>query len=268
VKDYTIDLRWSKNREPNIQYSFCCPPNVVRTVAQVQNHVYTLSENTLWVHLYGSNKLDTEWKEGHRISLAQESDWPWEGSVKIKIGNAPEHPVKLKLRIPEWAEAGVNSVTVNGTAVDRPVVPGTYFELEKVFKPGDVILLDIPFTATLYEAHPFAEEIRNQIAVRYGPLVYCVESNDLPEGIRIDEVALSADSVRENVKRQPMRIANTTVQSLVVPALHVGGEDWDTGTLYRKVNAPAPNPFELTMIPYYAWGNRGDTEMLVWLRMR
>jgi hypothetical protein len=268
VKDYTIDLRWSKTREPNIQYSFCCPPNVVRTVAQVQNHVYTLSEDTLWVHLYGSNKLDTEWKEGDRISLTQESDWPWEGRVKLTIGNAPEHPVKLKLRIPEWAEAGANTVTVNGTAVDRPVVPGTYFELEQVFKPGDIVLLDIPFRATLYEGHPFAEAIRNQVAVRYGPLVYCVESNDLPDGIRIDEVALSADSVRKGVKRQPMRIANTTVQSLVLPALHVPGDDWNTRTLYRKVNASEPNPFELTMVPYYAWGNRGDTEMLVWLRMR
>lgn len=268
VKDYTEELRWSKTREPNIQYSFCCPPNVVRTVAQVQNHVYSLSENTVWVHLYGSNKLDTQWKDGHGIRLTQESNWPWEGTVKLTIGDAPDHPVKLKLRIPGWSEARKNTVAVNGEAVDRPVAPGAYFELERVFKAGDVVTLEVPFEATLYEGHPFAEEIRNQVAVRYGPLVYCVESNDLPEGIAIDQVALSADSVRKGVKREPLEIANTTVQALIIPALQVQSPDWDTHTLYRKYDTPAHRPFELTMIPYYAWGNRGDTEMLVWLRTR
>lgn len=268
VDDYTQPLRWSRTRTPNIQYSFCCPPNVVRTLAEVQNYVYSLSENTLWVHLYGANKLDTKWENGDRIRLRQETDYPWKGTVKFVVEDAPEHPITLKLRIPGWSTAENNALAVNGESVDSAVAPGRYFEIERVFEPGDEIQLEIGFEASLYQAHPYAEEIRNQVAVKYGPLVYCLESNDLPEGFDIENVVLPIDATEGGVELGRMDIVNTTVQTLTLPARHLSRPEWSEDELYRKVTPPEAESFDLTLVPYYAWGNRGDTEMTVWLPVR
>ena len=75
-------FRWSRTREANIPVSFCCPPNVVRTIAEAHNYVYALSPNTVWVNLYAASTLDTSWTDGTRIKLRQETDYPWNGAVK------------------------------------------------------------------------------------------------------------------------------------------------------------------------------------------
>ena len=105
LQDYTWPLRWSRTRQPNIPSSFCCPPNIVRTISEAQNYIYTLSKDTLWVNLYGASTLATAWTDatgGGRISLHQETDYPWNGTVKLTIDDAPDRPIALKLRIPGW----------------------------------------------------------------------------------------------------------------------------------------------------------------------
>ena len=185
--DYHWPLRWSRTRVPNIPSSFCCPPNLVRTIAEAQNYVYSLSKDALWMHLYGGSTLDTHWTDetgGGEIKLHQETDYPWAGAIKITIDAAPERPIALKLRIPGWLKIGQASLKVNGEANQQELMPGTYAEVKRAWKAGDTLELNLQFAATMWEANPLVEETTNQVAVKYGPVVYCLEGNDLPQGVK------------------------------------------------------------------------------------
>jgi DUF1680 family protein len=123
------------------------------------------------------------------------------------------------------------------------------------------------FKPTLWEANPLVEETVNQVAIKYGPLVYCVESNDLPEGVKLADVALSLANPAD-FQTSRLTIANTQVLALTLNAVALQRGAWKSDELYREVSSRAPQPIKLTAVPYYAWGNRGDTEMSVWLPAR
>ena len=119
-------------------------------------------------------------------------------------------------------------------------------------------------SAELLEAHPLVEEVRNQVAVRRGPIIYCLESIDLPDDVRIEDVALSP------VEPFQDRFVEDFLGGVVVldaQARCLSGRDWGD-TLYRKLSPLQPEKIHVRLIPYYAWGNRGDAEMTVWLPLR
>jgi DUF1680 family protein len=268
LHDFKVPLRWSRTREPNIPASFCCPPNVVRTIAEAHNYVYSLSNDTLWVHLYAASELDTAWTGGGRIRLRQETDYPWDGAVRLTITEAPAAPVAIKLRIPGWLKEPA-AVRVAGKPVEDRPLPGSYFELRRAWKPGDVIELNLPFGVELWEANPLVEETLDQVTVKYGPLVYCLESNDLPRDVRLQDVALRADGHdHSHCHVEHATIAGSGMRAITLPAIALKRPPWQPGELYRRTGAARPEPFTLKLIPYYAWGNRGDTEMSVWLPLR
>jgi hypothetical protein len=265
LHDFKWPLRWWRDRQPNIQASFCCPPNVVRTIAEAQNYIYSLSKDTLWVNLYGASALDTAWIDGGRIKLRQETDYPWNGDVKLVIDDAPARPITLKLRIPGWSRPGAATLSVNGRPVAGPLKPGTYFDLERAWRPHDVIELNLNFAPVLMEANPLVEDTLNQVAVKCGPLVYCLESNDLPAGVRLEDVALPLDCRFTPVREQ---IAGAELTALAVTALDLPRQARAAGQLYRPVDLAPPRPIQIRLVPYYAWDNRGDTDMTVWLPVR
>src|SRR5262249_14236289 len=84
-----VDLRWSRLRQPFIS-CFCCPPNLVRTIAETSSYAYGQADDKLWVHLYGSNTLDTTLADGSRLRLVQKTQYPWDGRVEITVVAAPE----------------------------------------------------------------------------------------------------------------------------------------------------------------------------------
>jgi DUF1680 family protein len=268
LRDFAWPLRWWRERQPNIQQSFCCPPNLVRTIAEAQDYIYSLAPGTLWVNLYGASALDTAWGDGGRIKLRQETDYPWSGAIKLSIAEAPARPVALKLRIPGWSRAGQTAVSVNGRPVAGAPEPGTYFEVKRTWQPGDAIQIDIKFHPVLLEASPLAEETLNQVAVKNGPLVYCLESNDLPAGVRLEDVALSLGPGHDHFTVRREQIAGAELATLSVPALVLPRDRASPDRLYREADPAPPRPIQLTLIPYYAWDNRGDTEMTVWLPVR
>jgi DUF1680 family protein len=266
--DFKWPLRWSRSRMPNIKSSFCCPPNVVRTIAEAHNYVYTLSPDTLWVHLYAANTLDTAWTDGSRIKLKQETEYPWNGSVKITIAEAPTRPIALKLRIPGWMQPGATSVHVNGTAFNEPLVPGTYAELKRRWKTGDVVEIEMAFEAVLMEANPLVEETNNQVAVKYGPLVYCLEGDDLPKDVHLSDVVLSVFGKPPVFEKIASTIANVHVLTLSTSALDQKRKPWTSATLYRPVDPLKPQEVRIKLVPYFVWGNRSDSDMTVWLPFR
>lgn len=145
------DLRWSRSRQEWIS-CFCCPPNVVRTIAEVGNYAYGRSEKGLWVHVYGSNRLDAELPGNGRLQLRQETDYPWDGRVKITLDKAPAKAFTLFLRVPAWTKGA--TLSVNGGA-KLEVRSGAYAEIHRPWKPGDVVELQLPMPAVLLQAHPW-----------------------------------------------------------------------------------------------------------------
>jgi len=267
MHDFKWPLRWSRTREANIPVSFCCPPNVVRTIAEMHNYVYALSPDTLWVNLYAASKLDTAWTGGARIKLRQETDYPWAGAVKLTIDEAPAHDVTLKLRVPGWLRDGGATLRVNGKPIDTAIKSGSYADVKRTWRAGDTVEFTMEFKPTLWEANPLVEETVDQVAIKYGPLVYCIESNDLPEGVRLEDVAVSLASPASFTTGRET-IANAHLLTLTFDAVALQRGKWSAKELYREVGSTAPRPIKLKAVPYYAWGNRGDTDMSVWIPAR
>ena len=119
--------------------------------------------------------------------------------------------------------------------------------------------MNIPMPVQLMEANPKVEETKNQIAVKRGPLVYCTESADLPENISVNQIVLDKAS---SMEPEMLKIEGRNV--LVLKATASGKEmDWNK-KLYRRISEPTDS-FDIRLIPYYVWGNRGQGEMSVWL---
>jgi DUF1680 family protein len=249
-------LRWSRSREEWIS-CYCCPPNVARTIAEASTYAYGRSERGVWLHLYGASTLDTTLPDGRRIKLKQETDYPWDGRVKITVESAPAGDLSLFLRIPGWAEGA--SLTLNGKPVQ--VTTGRYVEIQRTWEAGDTVELTLPLKPRLIEAHPLVEETRNQVAVRYGPLVYCLESIDLPDGVGLQSVALPRD-VTFTPRFDRQLLGGVTV--LEAKAECATGRPWGN-ELYREFRPSAPRSVAIRLIPYYAWANRGKSEMSVWI---
>jgi DUF1680 family protein len=267
LEEFKWPMRWSRTRTPNIKSSFCCPPNVVRTIAEAHNYVYSLSADTLWVHLYAANTLDTKMPDGAALTVRQETEYPWRGQVALRVDRAPEKPMAIKLRIPGWMAPDAARLRVNGERVDQTLRPASYAEVKRVWKKGDVIELSLDFQPAYWEANPLVEETLGQVAVRNGPLIYCLESNDLPAGVRLSDVAVTL-AKRPSFVPARETIAGANVHRLAAKAVVLERAKWDPTQLYREAAPTKAREIDLSFVPYYAWGNRGDTEMTVWLPAR
>ena len=258
--DIPFTLRWSKEREGYISYCNCCPPNTIRTIAEIQNYMYSLSDNALWVNIYGGNKLDTKLKDGSTLQLIQVTDYPWNGNIKLTLKKVPKGDFSIHLRIPEWCDKA--SLTINGKAENIPLQSGVYAELKRQWKKGDEIYLQLDMKIKLMESNPLVEETRNQVAVQRGPVVYCLESVDLPDN-SIFNVSLPVDN---NLQPVPFTIGNSKMMALEGDAIITDNGDW-SGQLYKEI-AEKNKPVKIRLIPYYAWDNRGKSEMSVWIPVK
>ena len=251
--------RWTDTTPKSPVHCYCCPPNVARTLARLHGWVYSLTDDAVWVNIFGPSTLTTKLSNGQAISLTQQTDYPWDGTVAITIEKAPPEPLGIMLRVPGWAANA--SVTVNGQVTGTEAQPGTYLAVRRHWSPGDVIEMNLPMEVVFLQASPLVEETRNQVAVMRGPIVYCLESTDLPEDVNIADVAINPYG-QWTPEHEPDLLGGITVltgDAIVSPA-----QDW-TGRLYRRMDLSKPKRIRVPLIPYYAWANRGQSQMAVWL---
>lgn len=256
--DFPYILRWSKEREVYIKLCNCCPPNTVRTLTQAQNYAYTLSNNAVWFNLYGGSEFETAINNREKIKITQTTDYPWDGNIKISIDKAPKNVFSIHLRIPEWCEKA--TITINGQPFAAENKANTYTQINRVWKTGDLVELVLDMPVKLLESNPLVEETRNQTVVKRGPLVYCLEGTDIEGGKSMDNVLIPAD-----MKFSPRKttIAGSSIVVLDGTARLTKEDSWKN-TLYRPVEK-SDKTVNITLIPYYAWGNRGKTDMTVWM---
>ena len=248
TKEFPYVMRWPKHRQRYIS-CFCCPPNTLRTLCQAQEYAYTMggsSADTLYVNLYGQNTLKTK-----DLEITQETNYPWDGEIKLTVKKAKKLSTII-LHKPDWCDK--YSVKVNGEKADLTIT--------RKWKKDDVIELDLPMKARLVEANPLVEEAKNQIAVMRGPIVYCLEGQDIANGVRINDIAIPVDAHFTEV---PITIAGTKMLALETDALLTGQDAWDNNTLYRELRPVSKQEVKIRLIPYYAWDNRGIDDMSLWL---
>jgi DUF1680 family protein len=238
----------------------CCPTNLLRTFAELKTYLYSTDETGLWVHHYGGSVFEGPLADGSTLKMTQATEYPWAGKIVLTMNAvASTEPFAVRLRIPGWAQGA--AVTVNGKVAANAPVPGSYLFLKRVWKAGDVIALDLPMTPRLMQAHPKAEQLRNQVAVMSGPVLYCLESADLPDTVDLNNVYLPSDLALTSVPASDLPFG---IQALEGEALYRPEQPWTTD-LYRPMTHAELKPLPVRMIPYFAWSNRGEAAMSVWL---
>jgi DUF1680 family protein len=231
----------------------CCPPNVTRTLASLGSYAYATSGNGLWVNLYIQGGVHAAIAQ-QKLTLDVTTDYPWNGKVKFVVRPEKETHFSLNLRIPGWC-SGATSRVNDAPVREAPIVRG-YLALDRTWKPGDVVTLDLSMPARRIEANPQVKEDQGQAAIARGPIIYCLEGCD--NGASLASVALPGDAALTVAKAPEL----PGVVALKGEGLAATETDWQGG-LYRT--AASPRKVTLTAVPYYAWDNRAPGEMRVWL---
>jgi hypothetical protein len=241
----------------------CCPPNVARLLASLPGYFYTVSDAGVWTHLYAASQAEIELTDGTVVRLEQQTRYPWDGEVIVAVNG--EGTFSLFLRIPAWCEAGA-TLDVNGQPWTGDVTPGTYAEIRRAWRPGDVVRLMLPMPVRRIACHPYVAENRGRVAIMRGPLLYCIEQAD-NAGIDPRDVVLPAGVTFTPEVRTDL-LGGVTVLCGQAEERKVP-HDW-AERLYHTVHshgeAPQDRPVDIVAIPYYAWANREPGRMQVWLR--
>ena len=257
--DLPFQQRWGNEREGYIALSNCCAPNVTRTIAEVNNYAYNFSKEGLYVNLYGSNNLISTTLSGEKIEIEQQTNYPWDGKITLKIVKAPKDVYAFLLRIPGWSNG--TAISVNGKKINDAIASGSYQKIAQKWKKGDVIELNIPMPVELMQANPLVEEVKNQVAVKRGPIVYCLESHELPANTKVNNVVLDLNS---KFTTDFIKIDNRELLAITASSSIAKDNSWDK-KLYKPISAKENKEYTVKLIPYFAWGNSGKGEMSVWL---
>ncbi|PBB54836.1 MULTISPECIES: beta-L-arabinofuranosidase domain-containing protein [Mesorhizobium] len=235
----------------------CCTMNSSRLIASIGGYFVSASENAIAFHLYGGVSTNIQLATGN-VFLRETSAYPFFGSIRIEV--SPDAPAEftINLRIPGWAheaEASVGGCAVDVTACTR----NGYLAISRLWNAGDTIALELPISPERIYAHPSVKQDIGRVALKRGPLVYCVEEVDNP-GAPVQQLTLPRESKIETMERGDLFDG---VVTLTASAQRVEDQGWGD-SLYRNT-PPIASDCRLTALPYYLWNNRAKGSMQVWL---
>jgi hypothetical protein len=235
----------------------CCPPNIARLVASVGRYVCSASGSEAALHLYAASTSHIT-IGGQAIDLRQETNYPWDGAVAIHVEAAGPAAFGLRLRVPSWCRSW--TLTINGEAVAKPpAVERGYIRLERTWKPGDVVRLDLAMPVERVYAHPAVAEDAGKVALMRGPMVYCLEGTD--NRVPPHRIALPRTSSL-SAQFEPDLLGGVAI--IKGEGLAPDMERWENA-LYRS-DKPVQSSCTITAVPYCTWDNRAPGEMMIWLR--
>lgn len=251
----------SENGGPRVPWIglSCCPTNLARIFPQIGGLVYAQSKKQVLVNLYAAGTAKLQMDDGSTLKLTQQTEYPWDGKVRLTVDPAQATDFSLKLRIPGWAigrpvpsdlyrptDAKVSPVvlTINGEKTDAAPGEDGYVHLQRTWKAGDVVELDLPMPTRRILANEKVEADRGKVTLMRGPMVYCLEAADQPD-VNLTRLILPR-AAEMTAKHRSDLLGGVTV-------------------LEGEALADGSKPIKVTAIPYYAWQNRSKGAMTVWI---
>jgi len=235
----------------------CCPPNIARLLASIPQYVYSQDEDAVYVHLFAASEATVE-LPGGRVTLIQETDYPWEEEVALRV--RPEEPFEftLAVRIPGWCRDP--RLRINGDDVDlASLMEKGYARIRRKWHGGDRVELLLPMPIERVHAHPEVRAAAGKVAIMRGPIVYCLEEID--NGPNLAQIVLPRDTELAVAGKDPDLGGAVTLRGV---AFRIEGTAWGDA-LYAPAECERKET-PITAVPYYAWCNRKPGEMAVWIR--
>ncbi len=202
--------------------------------------------NTIYANLFAASKTDFT-IQNTEFQIEQVTNYPWEGNIKFKISADKPVSFNLMIRVPGWAKNqpvpsdlyhyfqnsrnGVK-LMINNELAETPEING-YLSLDRKWKEGDEVEIVLPMTVRKVIPNENVKDITGKVAIERGPIVYCAEQVDNPDGV-----------LHKDVKSDDIFVAK-----------------YEPDLLQGVIKLESKN---LTLVPYYAWSNRGLGEMEVW----
>lgn len=243
----------------------CCPSNIARLVASVGDYIYAQSDDAMWINLFVAS--NTTLQSGNTaIALAMQTNYPWDGNVRLTVNPNKRIERSLYIRIPGWLTGKAVpgniyafdnampqpplTIRVNGQPISYTGQNG-YAVIKRTWRKNDVVEISMPMNVMFVRSRPEVKQNNERIAVQRGPLIYCAEGTD--NGGQVWNILMAAPSnpVTDHQAILTEKIVALKTQTAVVAASPDGDS---VQTVTRNV----------TLIPYYAWANRGQTPMQVW----
>ena len=271
----------------------CCPPNIARLVSSLGAYVYTESQDTLYIHLYVGSQVETK-IGGRMLDLHVESGFPWNGQVQVTLHtekvSRETDSVTLAFRIPGWCKEAGMEVLRQGKPVwsgrysreegmtvqcgrEEGKVQDGYLYLALDWQDGDEITLSFPMEVRLVQANTRVREDVGKVAFLRGPLCYCLEEADNGKDLqllRADLGKLYPEGQKE-LDQEAIAVERTRELGHEMCLLKVPGKRQEESApeegLYREYRRQKEQEVSMTLVPYYAWSNRGEGEMSVWVRV-
>ena len=237
----------------------CCPTNLARIIPQLGGLVYARGKGQVYVNLYAAGEASIKMADGVAIKLSQQTDYPWDGRVRLTVTPDQAAEFAVCLRIPGWAlgqpvpsdlyrfakpNAPPISLKVNAKTVDSSPQDDGYIRLHRRWQTGDVVELELPMPVQRVYAHEKVKDDEGKVALMRGPIVYCLEAVDHP-GTDLSRLVLPREAPLQREHR-PTLLGGVTI-------------------LHGQALADGQRPITLTAVPYYAWANRERGPMVVWM---
>jgi DUF1680 family protein len=246
----------------------CCPANIARLVESLGNYIYAQSDNGFYVNLFVGSSTTIDIAKT-KVAIAQESNYPWEGLIKVKVSPEKKAKFTLNLRIPGWAlgkpvpgdtysyfnySGSAYTITVNGKPAAFSLENG-YAAINREWKKDDVVELNLPMEVRRVVARAEVKEDVNRVAFERGPLVFCVEhpdNNGKAFNVFVPDNAVLTSEFNKDL------LGGTQVIKSDVPVVTTSADGMEIKTEIKTITA----------IPYFLWNNRGQGQMQVWLPRR
>lgn len=249
----------------------CCPPNLARLISSIGKYVFTETDDTVYVHLYMGIHMEKQLQSG-TVNIDIQSGFPWNGNVSIHVECEAEETFTIALRIPDWCQeykiTGIDDNCTYDTEcaaelcdkkknVIRREEKDGYLYVTKAWK-SDTIQIEFPMEIQVIEADPRVRETIGKVAVQRGPIVYCLEEADNGKDLHLLKMDENA-----RFETEEKQIAAESVVAIKAPGWRQRKAQGDK--LYFAHTRTEYDRTTLTWIPYFAWANRGEGEMRVWI---
>ena len=248
-----------KHRRKSWYDCACCPPNIARTLTSFPGYMYATSKDGIYINLFENSEANLKYKK-REVKITQETEYPWDGKMKIIVSSATDEVFSLFLRKPNWVDN--YNISVDGEKIEVKKEKG-FLRLEKNWNGNHEIELDFPMTIKYIESHPFVRENIEKVAIKRGPLVYCAEKADNKD----DDVWNYIINLNGKFEQENSKIGSKRIIKLKVQGYFEEIKDWE-GRLYKQLRNGdmETKEIKMTLVPYFSWANREEGPMNVWLR--